>query len=781
MEVKKITEGMTAPQVAQVIDDNFKAQNKILEDDIKKQNNAIGVSEYQAFSEAESVAVGAVRLYNGVLYECVEATTGAFDASKWKKSSFKDETEKKLSELASEVDNKIGDTTPIVLTSKDLIGATWNGTSIVASTTFNMWVVPLYVGRRYSIERVNVSTQSVRTCSEYPSIGKTIEMNSVTQSTFTAKEGEKYLVITVAMSSYENGEIHITKNEVGLSKRIADLQIDIQDLDTSISQTSTSLEKAKKSITSNIESITKINNNIGSLGGIITLKESDLIGATWNGTSIVASTTFNMWVVPLKEGSVVKTTSTSYIQSVRTCSVYPSLGLELSMEGIPNNSFTVSSSMRYLVITVTMSSYNGESVDIEFSESGMQQALQEVKLKSEKNENEIIELNKTIGNSEVTREYTSSDFYGAIWNGSQIVKSNDTYNSLLIPISIGQSVKIEGFAAHSTSWGFKDKPVIGTTETPTRIYLGSHTEGTEDIQFILVGLKVSEFISTTATFSAQGLIKEIETLKEGGNLKKLLEGKTIVCFGDSLTEFNGTDGKGYGEHLEALSGAKVVRGGIGGTQLATRATPVLNPTDYKPAYGAVDISNLAKSWANNDWEIVDNAITWLAENRDDDNSAVVERLKNCPIETTDIVIVFGGSNDLNNSTYGKPTDTNPIGNTCGGINQIIDSILSVKPNMVIYFFTPIPRMATSEVWSDDYRVGQTDSNGDDLSFRGMVKRIKECSEYNHIPCCDMYNEIGITRHNIYTYASDGVHPNYGYSLLANRMFGFISANRNWKI
>ena len=103
MEVKKIVEGMTAPQVAQVIDDNFKAQNKILGDDIATQNSVIGVSEYKDFSEAEAVAVGDVRKYNGYLYECVEATTGAWDASKWKKSSFKAETEKKLSELGSEV------------------------------------------------------------------------------------------------------------------------------------------------------------------------------------------------------------------------------------------------------------------------------------------------------------------------------------------------------------------------------------------------------------------------------------------------------------------------------------------------------------------------------------------------------------------------------------------------------------------------------------------------------------------------------------------------------
>lgn len=103
MEVKKIVEGMTAPEVAQVIDDNFKAQNKILEDDIKKQNDAIGVSEYKAFSESESVAVGEVRWKDGVLYECVEATTGEWNENKWKATSFKKETELKLADLASEV------------------------------------------------------------------------------------------------------------------------------------------------------------------------------------------------------------------------------------------------------------------------------------------------------------------------------------------------------------------------------------------------------------------------------------------------------------------------------------------------------------------------------------------------------------------------------------------------------------------------------------------------------------------------------------------------------
>lgn len=107
MEVKKIVEGMTAPEVAKVIDDNFKAQNEILETDIKKQNNVIGVSEYKDFSESEAVSVGELRLKDGYLYECIEETTGEWDAAKWKSSSFKKETEKKLSELGSELESKI--------------------------------------------------------------------------------------------------------------------------------------------------------------------------------------------------------------------------------------------------------------------------------------------------------------------------------------------------------------------------------------------------------------------------------------------------------------------------------------------------------------------------------------------------------------------------------------------------------------------------------------------------------------------------------------------------
>ena len=138
MEVKKIVEGMTAPQVAQVIDDNFKNQNKILEEDIATQNSVIGVSEYKDFSEAEAVNVGDVRKYNGFLYECVEATTGAFDASKWKKSSFKAETEKKLSELGSKVGKGYNKAAQIPYSFEKMYGGM---TTNIRSNNFNPCIV----------------------------------------------------------------------------------------------------------------------------------------------------------------------------------------------------------------------------------------------------------------------------------------------------------------------------------------------------------------------------------------------------------------------------------------------------------------------------------------------------------------------------------------------------------------------------------------------------------------------------------------------------------------
>ena len=544
-----------------------------------------------------------------------------------------------------------------------------------------------------------------------------------------------------------------------------------------------------------IRSMVDINSRLGFNNETIVFKASDLLPITWSDTlGVVSSTAYNTWVLPLYEGRKYTAPDKAFFVSIRTCSVYPVVGEKPEMTLIPSSTFTATADMKYLVITVNMSKYDNSDYEITAPGFGLVEDFEEMENKLKDTDTVITaiqtelpqtkrELNAYIGARDRTIVLTSDDFDNVLWNGTSFAKANSTYNGFVVPIYPGERIRYTARYANNVCT-LTDYPTIGSSErVRTKAdFNDAYAKGDFIVQdnehYLFLNTTVATHDSYEVVGGKGALNVQLDGLRE---LQNPLNGKTIVCFGDSLTEFNGIEGKGYGDYLAELSGAKVVRGGIGGTQLATRKEPVetIPDTDiaYQHAYGAVDISNLVKAWANNNWDIVDNAVAWLAENRNDDNSKQIERLKANPIGNTDIVIVFGGTNDLNNSTFGKSDDTEPVGNTCGGINQIIDSILSVKPNMTIYFFTPIPRMV-NDIWCDDYRTDQSDDYGS-LSFPSLVKRIKECVEYNHIPCCDMYNTIGINRKNIYTYADDGVHPNRGYSILANKIYGFMLANRIW--
>ena len=550
--------------------------------------------------------------------------------------------------------------------------------------------------------------------------------------------------------------------------------------------------RAKEEEEEVIRSMVDINSRLGHNAGTTVLKASDLLPITWsNNLGVVNSTAYNTWVLPLYEGREYTAPGKAFFVSIRTCSVYPVVGEKPEMTLIPSSTFTATADMKYLVITVNMSKYDNSDYEITASGFGLVEGFEEMENKLKDTDTVITaiqtelsqtkrELNVCIGAKDRTIVLSSDNYDNIVWNGTKFVSATSpNYNGFVVPIYPGERIRymVDHYANNLRT----------TTEYPTdgsSCFVRSRSELENDFivqeneHYLFINNYAPNFTNYEVIAGKGSINVQLNNFRQ---LQSPLYGKTIVCFGDSLTEFNGIEGKGYGDYLAELSGAKVVRGGIGGTQLATRKEPVetIPDTDiaYQHAYGAVDISNLVKAWANNDWGIVDNAIAWLAENKNDNNSAVVDRLKANPIENTDIVIVFGGTNDLNNNTFGSPNDTDAIKNTCGGINQIIDSILSVKPNMTIYFFTPIPRMVI-DTWCDDYRTDQSDDYGS-LSFPSLVKRIKECVEYNHIPCCDMYNTIGINRKNIYTYADDGVHPNRGYSILANKMYSFIMANKIW--
>lgn len=668
------------------------------------------------------------------------------------------EDKKKQITLFDKINNvhqSIGKEEQIVLKYSDLLPQAWNNITVVPSTGYNMWIVPLVVGRKYIVPDASYLL-SLKVCGEYPSVGKTIDMSSVTRDknhVFTATEETKYLVVHVKMGEYDNSEYVVTAETFGVYKELDNIN------------------GRADNITKNLDECTTI---LGSYGSEKEYTSSDFCGfINAAGNVVPSNSSYNGLLFKIVKG---QTLTLSVFTGLSTIWIYrnmPFIGTTEIATQTYDTVITSQEDILYVLINVEVPNFT--SVIIEHSPVGLVNDVGHLNVT-------VGHLNEIIGDDYRQIRYTTSDFSNLVYNPDTktVTPASSVYNSLIIPID-GKFVTLPNVTGWVNCFGFTEKPYNGLVVDALRLSPNTPIDGTSDIKYVLLNIRVAEFNDFDLYVYPSGVFKRITNLENAVSTNPFAN-KTIVCFGDSITEFNDGTNRGYGDYLAEMTGAKVVRAGIGGTQLVTRKEPVevIPETDdaYKYAYGAVDISNLAKAWANNDWGIVDNAVAWLAANKNDNNSAVIDRLKNCPIENTDIVIVFGGTNDLNNSTYGKPTDTDAVGSVCGGINQIIDSILTVKPDMVIYFFTPIPRMI-SGVWSDDYRVGQTEPDGSDLSFPGLVKRIKECVEHNHIPCCDMYYGAGITKKNINVYADDGVHPNHGYSLLANRMYGFIMSNRNW--
>lgn len=254
-----------------------------------------------------------------------------------------------------------------------------------------------------------------------------------------------------------------------------------------------------------------------------------------------------------------------------------------------------------------------------------------------------------------------------------------------------------------------------------------------------------------------------------------LFGKKVVFFGDSMLEY--LQASNYSRSIplqfEISSGSVCVNGGIGGTQLGARGVVTASPTTTIEAYANIDVPNLVEAWATNSWGSVDSAVAYLKANTSDDNTAQVNALKNNPISSADIVVVFAGTNDLNASSLGEHGGG---GNRslATGIDSIVESITTANPNIVIYFFNPLPRycqdLTTSEqIWCDDYRDG---------FFVNLTKKVLEVANANHCAAFNTFGEIGINKFNIESFAYNGkdtVHLTGAFDRIARYMYSSIKS------
>lgn len=230
-----------------------------------------------------------------------------------------------------------------------------------------------------------------------------------------------------------------------------------------------------------------------------------------------------------------------------------------------------------------------------------------------------------------------------------------------------------------------------------------------------------------------------------------LKDKSIVCFGDSITEL-GT----YPEQIAEQTGANVVKAGFAGCRMAQ------HNSDY--AMNNQSMQKLVEFIANNDFSpLVKSTEDYYKETGKDFRKQALD-LDKVNWRTVDYITIFYGTNDFRaNMPIGNNTDFTE-NSFKGAINKVIKTLSESQPKIRIVFITPFYRL---RYMGSENRDSDTMPNDSGIYLKEYVDSIKELTQLNHFPSIDLMTLSGINKYNQSTYLEDGLHPNnYGYSHIA---------------
>ena len=290
---------------------------------------------------------------------------------------------------------------------------------------------------------------------------------------------------------------------------------------------------------------------------------------------------------------------------------------------------------------------------------------------------------------------------------------------------------------------------------------------------------------TVEYIALNSLVQDVEDLKNKESGVASWVGKTVVCFGDSLTEFKDYDNsKTYADYIHELTEAEVFNIGVGGTQFRQRTTPVASPTTSNEAYAALDIVNMVRASCEQDFQKQIAATNYLTQNNIDSNDAIIARMQTIDWSKVDVVTIFAGTNDWNNasSSWGVESSSD-VNYTFGAMNEIVRMLLTSYPHVHIYWFTPVVRWLTDD---NGDRIEATFSDNlkkNDTTLKEFSAKIEEVVKKHHLPICDMYNTLGWNVYNFSQFFSDtdGTHPRKGKGTeqIAKKIVAFINANKTF--
>ena len=318
-------------------------------------------------------------------------------------------------------------------------------------------------------------------------------------------------------------------------------------------------------------------------------------------------------------------------------------------------------------------------------------------------------------------------------------------------------------------------------------------------------------------------ISQLEGLEKQGTYPTL-KGKTIVCFGDSITMFTGIDGNNYPMWMDELSDATVIGCGFGGSRVSSRTTQTLTPSNLTQADAPFDLVNLVTSICGNDYSYLDAGLQYIIDHDSEWVSTqfrdTLDRIKVIDWSKVDCVTVLIGTNDWTASVNPGTPGSSDVTTVLGAINKVIETLLLTYPHLKIYWFTPLLRCIVPDfspsknysvddvcyystnqkyykfinmhqgAWNDNdvveisvYEARKPEWWSDILTINGITLKelasdIRDEVIANHIPIDDTYNNLGWNRYNASEYFLDidATHPYKGFRYIAEKMLGFIDNN-----
>lgn len=336
-------------------------------------------------------------------------------------------------------------------------------------------------------------------------------------------------------------------------------------------------------------------------------------------------------------------------------------------------------------------------------------------------------------------------------SGTQIAAQLcDSAKLFSIPFTPDSStVKIIWYPANNYYWNNDCK-----TSRIEDFYINKESDGTERTGVI------NESGTFTASYSFGQLPKgvtitsepscEVYSVSVGGGSSGAsapLDGKTVVCFGDSL--FGMYSGNNSAPaYVAKYTGATVHNVGFGGCRMSEHP--------YQE-YDEFCMYALANAVASGDWSAQDAAV---ANNGSANFPEHLALLKSIDFDTVDAIVIHYGTNDfaagegvaIDNASNPKATNT-----LCGALRYSVETLLTAYPHLNIFISLPAFRYWTADNGTVTYSDEKKNANGNTLP--DFVKALAETAKEYNLPVIDCYYGLGINRSNATAFLTDGTHHN----------------------